>query len=406
MRRHLPRHLLALACGACACLTPALSAGVYSTPGGTAGSTAIALDDPALTRWATGVSSLTRGPAQIDDPTLGYATFGHPDYALGAATEDVYDVVSLGDGGSITLTFDAPISDGPGWDFAVFENGFQQLAGLYFCELAFVEVSSDGVNFFRFPAVSLTPTTSSETPPGDPQVSSFAGLDPTLLHNLAGRDPQGWGTPFDLAELASASPLLNISAITHLRLIDVIGNLAPAFASHDSLGNPINDPYPTPFAAGGFDLEALGVRGREATPPTLYQTWLARHFSSTDLANPDRSGRTADPDGDGLPNLLEYALGGEPLNGLSAPHPTPQLAPAAQAPATQAPALALTFTRIADPALTYTVESSADLSAGSWQALLISTGEANTAGLVTATAPETLTPTSPRRFLRLRVELP
>ena len=61
-------------------------------------------------------------------------------------------VVSLGDGGYGILTFDEPIDNGLGWDFAVFENSFSD----DFLELAFVEVSSDGINFFRFPATSLT----------------------------------------------------------------------------------------------------------------------------------------------------------------------------------------------------------------------------------------------------------
>ena len=62
-------------------------------------------------------------------------------------------MVSLGKGGSITLSFDPPVSNGDGWDFAVFENGFEDT----FLELAYVEVSSDGVVFVRFDNASLTP---------------------------------------------------------------------------------------------------------------------------------------------------------------------------------------------------------------------------------------------------------
>ncbi|MFN6048554.1 MAG: T9SS C-terminal target domain-containing protein, partial [Bacteroidota bacterium] len=47
-------------------------------------------------------------------------------------------VVSLGDGGIATLTFDPPITNGDGFDFAVFENTFLDT----FLELAFVEVST------------------------------------------------------------------------------------------------------------------------------------------------------------------------------------------------------------------------------------------------------------------------
>ena len=71
--------------------------------------------------------------------------FGEPEDATGMAGDG--RVVSLGDGGVAILTFDTPLSDGPGPDFAVFENAFLET----FLELAFVEVSSDDVNYFRFP---------------------------------------------------------------------------------------------------------------------------------------------------------------------------------------------------------------------------------------------------------------
>lgn len=48
-------------------------------------------------------------------------------------------------------------------------------------------------------------------------------------------------------------------------------------------------------------------------PATLsYDAWRAQHFSESELADPTLSGDAADPDGDGLPNLLEYASGGDP----------------------------------------------------------------------------------------------
>lgn len=41
--------------------------------------------------------------------------------------------------------------------------------------------------------------------------------------------------------------------------------------------------------------------------------WKAARFSPAGLSDPALSGDSADPDGDGRQNLLEYALGGEPL---------------------------------------------------------------------------------------------
>jgi hypothetical protein len=65
--------------------------------------------------------------------------------------------------------------------------------------------------------------------------------------------------------------------------------------------------------------------------------------------------------------------------------------------------LALTYTRIADTTLTYTVESSSDLVTWSTVATANnpSTGAANVSGAVTVT--DTVTASPGRRFLRLKV---
>jgi len=86
------------------------------------------------------------------DPQGEQASFGDESEALGVAEGNSVDVLSLGDMGQATLTFDVEIEDGEGWDFAVFENSLDDT----FLELAFVEVSSDGEDFYLFPAVSLT----------------------------------------------------------------------------------------------------------------------------------------------------------------------------------------------------------------------------------------------------------
>src|SRR5207249_2137736 len=122
-------------------------------------------------------------------------------------------VVSLGDGGQITLGFDKPIRNGSGADFAVFENGFAS-GSLAFLELGFVEVSSDGMNFFRFDATSNTQTTT--------QVASFGLLDATNLNNLGGKYVAGFGTPFDLQELAGRSPFLDVNDVRFVRIVDVV----------------------------------------------------------------------------------------------------------------------------------------------------------------------------------------
>lgn len=46
-----------------------------------------------------------------------------------------------------------------------------------------------------------------------------------------------------------------------------------------------------------------------------YNLWLADHFSGEDLGNPAIVAPDADPDGDGSPNVLEYAFGRDPSGG-------------------------------------------------------------------------------------------
>ena len=196
----------------------------------------------------------------------------HMTDADGIGFPDGPGLVSRGDGGNAVVTFASPICNGPGPDFAVFENPLEnaQQPGFFFLELGFVEVSSDGVNYFRFPAVSLVPET--------PQVGGFGCVEPHLVHNFAGKYAPIYGTPFDLDELED-DPALDKDNITHVRIVDVVGNINPEYATYDSQGHVVNDPWPTPFASSGFDLDAVGVihdrahasvDNHEATSITLY----------------------------------------------------------------------------------------------------------------------------------------
>ncbi len=217
---------------------------------GMSGSTAISKNSPLIVGWAN-ACTVQRGLQQVGNPGLGLASMGNSSLALGAADGTV---VSLGDSGVALLQFASPITDGPGADFAVFENGFFQAGDSVnaFLELAFVEVSSDGVRFVRFPASSLTQDTLQLSPSGSPSL-----IDARQINNLAGKYIAGWGTPFDLAELADSAGL-DIHAITQVRLVDVVGSIGQ-YASHDHSGRIINDPFPSPFPSSGFDLDAVGV---------------------------------------------------------------------------------------------------------------------------------------------------
>jgi len=212
----------------------------------------IASTNPALFCWANGIASCTNGP-NVSNQFLIVTNALGPAFS-GDSQNGSLSVKSLGDNGSITLTFPWLITDGPGPDFAVFENAFSES----FLELAYVEVSSDGDHFFRFPTHTL----------GKDPIDTYARTNATESNaygNLAGKHLQGFGTPFDLRELAG-TPGLDTRRVTHVRIIDILGD----GSNQDSYGNPIYDPSPT-WGSGGFDLDAIGVlnaRIEISTDPT------------------------------------------------------------------------------------------------------------------------------------------
>ena len=198
----------------------------------------MAKDDPRIERWALNVESY------LPDASVDQA-WRDSSQALGPAEGTAFGVCSLGPGGSLTLSFGRPIVNRLGPELAVFENGFSDS----FLELAFVEVSSDGVHFVRFPNESLTPAA----------VGSFGAVDTTEVAGLAGKYRQGFGTPFDFSDLP-ADPLLDLKAVQFVRLVDVVGG-----QSRDSSEGVIYDPFPTSGSAG-FDCDAVALLVAKEVP--------------------------------------------------------------------------------------------------------------------------------------------
>lgn len=222
----------------------------YAPQAGIAGSTAIHRDSSIIKTFANYFPGsegkfLQRGWLDISDTSLGKASVGNIDSL--ANTPALY-LLSLGDAGSVTFEMPIAIENGAGPDFVIFENGFPFSRDSFFLELAFVEVSEDGINYHRFPAYSETDT--------NQQIGPFGSIQAHKVHNLAGKYIAPYGVPFDLNDLQSE--LGSSPKIRFIRLIDVVGSINPAFASRDALGRIINDPWPTPFPSGGFDLSGIG----------------------------------------------------------------------------------------------------------------------------------------------------
>ena len=236
-----------------ACFISHIAIAQFAPPQGQTGSTAMYKDSTAFVAWATSCK-VTRGLQDISNASSSYASVGDSSSALNIADGNI---VSLGDGGSAICTFKNEIYNGAGYDFAVFENSFD---GNYL-EFGFVEVSSDGVNFFRFPPTSNTQDTA--------QTGPFAYSDATKVNNLAGKYIAQYGTPFDLNDLQGVSGL-DINHITHVKIIDVVGSINDTYATYDKNNNKVNDPWPTPYASSGFDLDAVGVINQQITSISQY----------------------------------------------------------------------------------------------------------------------------------------
>ncbi|MBI9092626.1 MAG: hypothetical protein JEZ12_25700 [Desulfobacterium sp.] len=172
--------------------------------------------------------------------------------------------------GEITAVFNqAPITNGDGPDFACFENGFVLGWGSpeVWAELSHVEVSSNGVDFVKFPTHSLTPKW-----PG-----SYGTLVPQGLFGLVGKHVNAYGasygTPFDLAWIADHELVLNgtvdLNDIRYVKLVDIPGG-GPTDAKNgvvsmfkDAKGWPVFDAWVT-WGTGGSDLDAVGVLNSSA----------------------------------------------------------------------------------------------------------------------------------------------
>ncbi|MBI4704721.1 MAG: hypothetical protein HY744_26765 [Deltaproteobacteria bacterium] len=110
-------------------------------------------------RYASEVVAVQYGPGQAFGRDRMPAVVLGPPHGAGCCAGSL-DVVSLGNGGAITVGFGpSAIADGPGPDFIVFENAFY-VGGdpdAPFAELATVEVSADGTTWTAFPCTATAP---------------------------------------------------------------------------------------------------------------------------------------------------------------------------------------------------------------------------------------------------------
>ena len=103
---------------------------------------------------------------------------------------------------------------------------------------------------------------------------------------MAGKYRGDYGTPFDLDDITDDA-LLNKQAITHVKIIDVVGCIQNDYCTRDYYHRKINDPWPTPFGSGGFDLDAVGVLHQQTVGINEVDLFQIRVFPNpaTDVLN-------------------------------------------------------------------------------------------------------------------------
>ncbi|MFO0738844.1 MAG: hypothetical protein U0270_23295 [Labilithrix sp.] len=178
--------------------------------------------------YATKVVSFAPGKcAGFGNAKLPNVVLGPP--VGGGEEKGSTDVVSLGTGGEIVLSFEPNVLvDGPGVDLLVFENAFYANgADKPFAEIAEVSVSEDGVTWHTFPC------TATEYPWG-----ACAGWHTVSKEDSSSLDPEKvGGDPFDLHDIG-------VTRAKFVRIVDKGGMAC----------NPVNNPK-----TNGFDLDAIAA---------------------------------------------------------------------------------------------------------------------------------------------------
>ncbi len=164
-----------------------------------------------------------------------------------------------------------------------------------------------------------------------------------------------------------------------------------------------------PDSTGGFyyyRIAALNATGPSALTADIFATldlaaWKSVRFTSAELQNPLVSGDTATPAGDGLKNLLKYALGLDPHQGAAAPVAHGTTVVGGQTYLT----LSYNRSKRASGIQSY-VETCSDLTSWAWgpgAAVVTATADQGETERLTWRDTTPITPANPQRFIRLRV---
>ena len=205
----------------------------------------------------------------VEAPGADTSRFGDPSRAvngvrgagMGSGSFDVYALNYTTRPYLVVGFGDYAITDGPGADLVVFENGFLAASSetYFFMDPITVEVSSDGVTWRAMPFDYVT---------GDERVyvptpeawEGVAGTLPVLFHEETNAvdpfGPMAGGNAFDLAELGESDDAMRIrrDGVRFVRL-----RSAGAVVNPDT-----GEAFPHDVVSDGADID--GVIGRYLTP--------------------------------------------------------------------------------------------------------------------------------------------
>jgi len=85
----------------------------------------------------------------------------------------------------------------------------------------------------------------------------------------------------------------------------------PLYASNAELY--ITSSYDPSYPTNSRNVQVVEMTFYERAPPGTYADWEMQTFTAAQLTNSFYEGALSDPDGDGVPNIVEFAVGGNPL---------------------------------------------------------------------------------------------
>lgn len=190
--------------------------------------------------------------------------------------------------------------------------------------------------------------------------------------------------------------------------------VGPAGHSHPAMGFSSPGLYEVTFHVTCYG--GPGKTNPDTSPPATYYfavgtywEWLARHFKPAQWHDNGVSGELADPDRDGVANLMEYACGLDPLKSDAAPHsfdtgkglPELSLPEGSDQPFFHFPRRAAA----SHPQIRYDVRATDNPASGLWSDVPLAAGTPQEGSPDWESVLLSLSSTAPRRLLRLEVTL-